>query len=125
MCVSLFLYVFERQTLILSVDEKGKWGIRIESALLVKEVETKHGDGNEWFGFERLTCVPIQTKMVKASSLTAEEKRWIKAHNNLCLDKLEPYLKEDKRALKWLKSEVSRGIGVASPVAGCRVVWQS
>jgi Xaa-Pro aminopeptidase len=29
-------------------------------------------------GFERLTCVPIQMKMVKESMLTKEEKAWLK-----------------------------------------------
>lgn len=59
----------------------GKWGIRIESALVVRRTNTRHGHangGNIWLNFERLTCVPIQTKMVKESMLTKEEKTWIK-----------------------------------------------
>lgn len=35
-------------------------------------------NGDVWLGFERLTCVPIQTRMVKESMLTKEEKQWIK-----------------------------------------------
>jgi Xaa-Pro aminopeptidase len=89
-------------------------------------------------GFERLTNVPIQTKMIKDANLTKEERQWIKVrafryfspffaladpfilqdHNRRCLEKLEPYIREDKRALKWLRREAERGIGMASPGPG-------
>lgn len=70
--------------------------MRIESALFVKRItvchtrvsqrssskyapQTKHEfNGHIWLGFERLTCVPIQTKMVNAEVLSKEEKQWIK-----------------------------------------------
>lgn len=94
--------------------------------------------GDIWLGFERLTCVPIQTRMVKENMLTKEEKQWLKVlrwqltywagqltrrpfskdHNKKCVERLEPYLKDDKRALKWLKREADRGIGVAAPGPG-------
>ena len=35
-------------------------------------------NGTTWLGFERLTCVPIQTRMVKEGMLTKEEKTWLK-----------------------------------------------
>ncbi|KAI6165981.1 Creatinase aminopeptidase [Pisolithus thermaeus] len=98
---------------------EGKWGMRIESALSVRRVRTKgEFSGDIWLGFERLTCVPIQTRMVKENMLTKEEKQWLKDHNKKCLERLEPYLKEDKRALKWLKREAERGIGIAAPGPG-------
>ncbi len=41
--------------------------------------QTRHTDRRGvWLGLERLTCVPIQTRMVKESMLTKEEKAWIK-----------------------------------------------
>ena len=53
--------------------------MRIESALVVRRVKTKgEFNGDIWLGFERLTCVPIQTKMVKENMLTKEEKKWLK-----------------------------------------------
>ena len=52
--------------------------MRIESALFVKRVRTKFDQDGDWLGFERLTCVPIQTKMVKDALLTKEERQWIK-----------------------------------------------
>lgn len=98
---------------------EGKWGMRVESALCVRRVKTK-GDfsGDIWLGFERLTCVPIQTRMVKENMITKEEKQWLKDHNKKCLERLEPHLKDDKRALKWLKREADRGIGIAGPGPG-------
>ncbi|KIP06111.1 hypothetical protein PHLGIDRAFT_73161 [Phlebiopsis gigantea 11061_1 CR5-6] len=101
------------------------WGMRIESALFVKRVHTKHEfNGNVWLGFERLTCVPIQTKMMVADMMTKEEKQWVKDHNRRCLDLLEPYLREDKRALNWLKREAGREIGIAKPIApGLSIEW--
>jgi len=98
---------------------EGKWGMRIESALAVRRVKTKgEFSGDIWLGFERLTCVPIQTRMVKENMLTKEEKQWLKDHNKKCLERLEPYLKDDKRALKWLKREADRGIGIAAAGPG-------
>lgn len=67
------------------VDKEGSWGIRIESALVVRNVPTKHTmDGQGWLGFERLTVVPIQTRMIKENMLTKEEKSWIKVSCPSC-----------------------------------------
>lgn len=76
--------------------------------------------------------------MVKENMITKEEKQWLKVsgnygsrlrstdsslrgekdHNKKCLERLEPHLKDDKRALKWLKREADRGIGIAGPGPG-------
>lgn len=42
-------------------------------------LQTKHEyQGPIWLGFERLTVVPIQTKMVKENLLSKEEIQWLK-----------------------------------------------
>ncbi|XP_006457207.1 hypothetical protein AGABI2DRAFT_212532 [Agaricus bisporus var. bisporus H97] len=104
---------------------EGKWGVRVESALVVKRVKTKQEFGGDtWLGFERLTCVPIQTRMIKESLLTKEEKSWLKDHNLRCWDILSPLLREDKVALKWLRKEADRGIGLpGSGPGGLTVEW--
>lgn len=38
-----------------------------------------------WLGFERLTQVPIQLRMVKMEMLTKEEKAWLKVRSHLLL----------------------------------------
>ncbi|KAJ2975332.1 hypothetical protein NUW54_g11749 [Trametes sanguinea] len=101
-------------------DNEGKWGIRIESALVVRKVHTKGSLNNNetWLGFERLTCVPIQTKMVKEVMLSKEERQWLKDHNRRCLEMLEPLIRHDKRAMKYLRREAERGIGIAGAGPG-------
>ena len=78
--------------------------MRIESALSVRKVKVSfllitmrfgclkgefissqtrgEFNGTTWLGFERLTCVPIQTRMVKEGMLTKEEKAWLKASHS-------------------------------------------
>lgn len=72
-------FFFSFSTNFAIIDLQGKWGMRIESALVVKRVKTKGAfNGDIWLGFERLTCVPIQTRMVKENMLTKDEKQWLK-----------------------------------------------
>src|SRR6267154_77316 len=100
-----------------SIDRRDEFGMRIESALVVRSVQTKHADLDEsWYGFERLTCVPIQTRMVLERMLSKKEKEWLRGHNRQCLNSLEGLLRYDERALKWLRREVERPFGV--PPAG-------
>ena len=39
-------------------------------------------------------------------------------HNRRCLELLEPFLRDDKRALKYLRREAERGIGIAGAGPG-------
>jgi len=89
--------------------KEGSFGIRIESALVVKRVTTKGKfGGNQWLGFERLTQVPIQTKMIKMELLTKEEKAWVKDHNIACRTRLDPLIAHDKRAVRWIRRESTK-----------------
>jgi len=112
-CESIFVYT-EGGYRSSPLDLPGKFGIRMKSALVVRRVAVKpeFGDGH-WLGFERLTCVPIQTKMIKGGMLTKDEKQWVKEHNRRCWEKLEPYLRNDKRASRWLKREAEPGLGIS------------
>ncbi|ESK89285.1 putative aminopeptidase cytoplasmic [Moniliophthora roreri MCA 2997] len=86
--------------------EAGKFGVRIESALAVKRVKTKGNfNGDVWLGFERLTCVPVDVRMVKKKLMTKTERVWLKEHNETCLEKLSPLLKDDQVATAWLKRQ--------------------
>ncbi|KAG7089647.1 hypothetical protein E1B28_011309 [Marasmius oreades] len=83
-----------------------QFGVRIESSLVVKKVRTKGNFGGDiWLGFERLTRVPIDTRMVKRELLTTDERRWLKDHNDMCLKDLTPLLKNDKCAMEWLERQ--------------------
>lgn len=105
--------------------EQGSYGIRLESVLCVKEVQTRRGFGDKkWLGFERftkvtssrvlcllgadckhLTQVPIQTRMVEWSLLSPDEQKWLRKHNDECRDSLLELIKHDKRAVKHLTKQ--------------------
>lgn len=85
--------------------EEGAFGIRIESVLLVRKVDTDRNFGGQWLGFERLTQIPIQASFVDHALLSKEEKRWLEGHNRECMKRVMPLLGEDKRARKWLKRQ--------------------
>jgi Xaa-Pro aminopeptidase len=62
-------------------DNAEKWGMRVESSLIVRRVLMKRAFGGDiCLGFERLTCVPIQTRMVSKIILSREEIQWMKVH---------------------------------------------
>ena len=44
-------------------------------------------------------------------------------HNQRCYERLVPHLRDDKRAMKWLKREAERGIGLASGPGGVHIDW--
>lgn len=85
-------------------DFEGSWSIRIQSSYLVRRVKVSFAlvylylsnnlpktrevsDDNTFLGFERLTCVPIQTRMVKESMLTKAEKAWLRVSLDCALRK--------------------------------------
>ncbi|KAG0017896.1 hypothetical protein BGZ80_007802 [Entomortierella chlamydospora] len=86
--------------------EDGEFGIRIENVLLVRKAKTEHRfGGKEYYGFEHITFVPIQTKMIERSLLTSAEIDWINRYHAECLEKVEPYLEKGSLGYEWLKRE--------------------
>ncbi|KAF9956664.1 hypothetical protein BGZ72_002593 [Mortierella alpina] len=86
--------------------EDGQFGIRIENVLLVREVQTKHRFGGKaYYGFEHVTFVPIQTKMIERSLLSRDEAEWLNRYHEECLEKVTPFLKPESPGLEWLKRE--------------------
>ncbi|KAG7095504.1 hypothetical protein E1B28_006243 [Marasmius oreades] len=86
--------------------DDGKFGIRIENIVLVKEAETPNNFGEKgYLTFEHVTMCPIQTKLVDTKLLTENERQWLNDYNREVWEKVSPLLAEDDRALKWLKKE--------------------
>ncbi|KAJ7074966.1 peptidase M24, structural domain-containing protein [Mycena belliarum] len=86
----------------------GRFGIRIENIVLVRQVDTPNNFGDKGFlGFEHVTMCPIQTKLVDESLFTAEEKRWLNDYHAEVFAKVSGLLKNDQRALAWLERECS------------------
>ncbi|KAF9966208.1 hypothetical protein BGZ70_002987 [Mortierella alpina] len=86
--------------------EDGQFGIRIENVLLVRNVQTKHRFGGKaYYGFEHVTFVPIQTKMIERSLLSGQEAEWLNRYHEECLEKVTPFLKPGSPGHEWLKRE--------------------
>lgn len=84
--------------------ETGKFGIRIESVLVVrkKAFESTFED-IEFLEFENITYVPIATNLIDTALVTPEEVEWVNAYNAVCLAKVSPLLSGD--ALEYLKRQ--------------------
>ncbi|KAG1859131.1 peptidase M24, structural domain-containing protein [Suillus tomentosus] len=85
----------------------GRYGIRIENVVIVREAETPNNFGNGYLCFEHVTMCPIQTKLIDFSILTAQEKEWLNSYHAETLEKVGPLLRNDPRALEWLERECS------------------
>jgi len=86
--------------------EDGNFGIRIENVLVVKESGTPYKFGEKpYYGFEHVTVVPIQTKLIDISLLTHQEIQWINEYHQLCWTKVSPLLQG--KALEYLKRETA------------------
>lgn len=84
------------------VYKSGKYGIRIENNLLcVKAFSTS--DGN-FFKFETITYVPIETKCLDLSIMSDEEVEWLNNYHKLVFSKLSPLIR-DNDLLEFLKSK--------------------
>lgn len=94
-----------------SKDSKG-FGIRIENICVVVPAHTSNptylSTDRPYYALENLTLVPLQTKMMDFSLLTACEKKWVDMYNAKCLEKLSPLLKDDSITLEWLQMNTKR-----------------
>ncbi|XP_065059925.1 xaa-Pro aminopeptidase 1-like [Rhopilema esculentum] len=62
--------------------ETGKFGIRLETALLTINATTKHQfEGKQFLGFEPITFVPFQKELIDASMLNEAEIKWLNDFN--------------------------------------------
>lgn len=85
--------------------EDGAFGIRIENVLFVRKVDTPNQFATEYYGFEHVTWVPIQTKLLDVSIMSPGELAWVDQYNQSCLEKVGPLLQSAPQALAWLKKE--------------------
>ncbi|KAI9252506.1 peptidase M24, structural domain-containing protein [Helicostylum pulchrum] len=86
--------------------EDGKFGIRIENVILVKDVDTPNNFGGRgYLGFEHITIVPIGLNLINVELLSPSEIKWINEYHQECLTKLMPLIADDPLAVDWLKKE--------------------
>lgn len=86
--------------------EDGNFGIRIENLVLIKEIATDHSFKDICFlGFEDITLVPIQKKMVAPDLLSDEEIAWLNKYHVKVWETVSPRLSHG--AKEWLRTCVS------------------
>lgn len=77
---------------------KGKFGVRIENTLLIKDfVETTFG---KFLQMESLTFCPIDTAPIDVDMFLLEEVEWLNAYHREVFEKLSPYLEDEE--VGWL-----------------------
>jgi Xaa-Pro aminopeptidase len=84
--------------------KQGAFGIRIENLVLVEEREIAAMEGR-YLGFETLTFVPLDRRLIDKSLLTAEEIAWVDGYHAQVRAILSPQLEGDERA--WVERETA------------------
>lgn len=77
------------------------YGIRCENLLVIQEVGTLRDSDKPLLGFEALTFVPFDRRMLDLSLLGAGELAWLNEYHARVLEKLAPRLQGDD--LNWLQ----------------------
>lgn len=77
----------------------GKFGVRIENTLLIKDYQTT--EFGKFLQMESLTLCPIDLSPVDFSMLQTEEIEWLNDYHRDVFEKLSPYLEGDD--LEWLR----------------------
>ncbi|KUO54460.1 MAG: X-Pro aminopeptidase [Alphaproteobacteria bacterium BRH_c36] len=80
----------------------GRYGIRIENLVLVKEPEIPKGGERPMMSFETLTLAPIDRRLIDVGLLTRAERVWVDAYHARVQKMLQPLL--DKPTKAWLKA---------------------
>lgn len=78
----------------------GKFGVRTENVLLVRE--SGEGEFGPFLDFEVLTLCPIDTTPIDFRMLTQEETDWLNRYHQHVYDQLASHLNEEERA--WLRA---------------------
>ena len=88
--------------------KEGAFGIRIENLVMVTEPEAIAGGERPMLGFETLTLVPIDLRLVMPALLDHGERDWLNAYHQRVHREISPFLNEAER--HWLDN-ACRAIG--------------
>jgi len=80
---------------------EGKYGIRLETLVLVTAPEAIEQGTREMLGFETLTLVPFDRRLIDVAMLTRQELQWLNAYHATVRREIEPHLKGADRP--WLR----------------------
>eukprot|EP01062_Namystynia_karyoxenos_P028145 TRINITY_DN21386_c0_g1_i1.p1 TRINITY_DN21386_c0_g1~~TRINITY_DN21386_c0_g1_i1.p1 ORF type:complete len:711 (+),score=235.00 TRINITY_DN21386_c0_g1_i1:94-2226(+) len=81
----------------------GEFGIRIENLQCAVARSTKYSVGGKKFiGFEQLTVVPLDAKLIDPGLLTPAEVRWVDNYHNTVRESLGPLVCDDAALSRWI-----------------------
>lgn len=78
---------------------EGEWGIRIENLVAVEPAHSP--DGREMLGFETLTLVPIDKRLIEPAMLSRAEIAWLDAYHARVREEIGPLMPDEVRP--WLE----------------------
>jgi len=81
--------------------KEGGYGIRIESLVLVTGLDKVPGGDREMMGFETLTLVPIDRRLIVTGMLAPHEMRWLDAYHARVREAIAPEV--DPKTREWLE----------------------
>lgn len=79
--------------------EPGWGGIRLENLYVVREMPSKNGTA--WYGFEPLTYIPFEQKLINVDRLSTPQLQWLNNYHASVVEKLSPVF--DAATIPWLK----------------------
>lgn len=80
---------------------KDAYGIRLENLILVTAPEKIEGGEREMMGFETLTLVPFDRRLIDPKQLTPSELQWLNDYHARIRREIEPLILSDDRP--WLR----------------------
>lgn len=92
--------------------QPGWGGIRIENLYVVIEMPSKND--TVWYGFEPLTYIPFDRKLINADRLSKTQLAWLNNYHAAVVEKLTPAI--DSATLEWLKTATAP-FTISIPVA--------
>ncbi|BFZ10036.1 hypothetical protein BsWGS_13075 [Bradybaena similaris] len=82
--------------------ENGKFGIRLETIVMIKPATPKYTTANETFyEFQPITLVPFETKLIDYSLLSLKQAEWLNDYNDRARSHILPLLEGDQTAVNW------------------------
>jgi Xaa-Pro aminopeptidase len=86
--------------------EPGWGGIRIENLYVVKDLTEPNPEPSEppkarWYGFESLTYIPFDNRLIDLNRLNDQQRSWLEAYNQAVVEKLSPALSQEE--VEWLE----------------------
>lgn len=88
--------------------EDGKFGIRIESVMIVNQVGSESlasGNSRKFCSCETITMAPIQRSLIKKELLTEDEITWVNEYHATVREKLSELVQNDPNAYNYLQRE--------------------